>query len=99
MPQVSKSSWLPVLLPFAIRLPLAALTGTFWVPDEYYQALEPAHQSVFGYGHLTWEWTTLRPIRSFFYPSLFIPLYKLLAVLNLDDTGALVSMAAKGKVS
>ncbi|XP_065322971.1 GPI mannosyltransferase 3-like [Gordionus sp. m RMFG-2023] len=29
---------------------------TFYVPDEYWQALEPAYQNIYGYGELTWEW-------------------------------------------
>jgi hypothetical protein len=40
---------------------------------------------VFGYGHLTWEWTYERPVRSFVYPALNVPLYWLLKVTGLDD--------------
>jgi phosphatidylinositol glycan class B len=29
---------------------------TFFDPDEYWQSLEVAHEHVFGYGYLTWEW-------------------------------------------
>ncbi|WVO17877.1 hypothetical protein L204_105575 [Cryptococcus depauperatus] len=32
---------------------------TYFQPDEFYQALEPAHHKVFGYGYLTWEWQDL----------------------------------------
>ncbi|ELU43975.1 glycosyltransferase family 22 protein [Rhizoctonia solani AG-1 IA] len=49
-------------------------------PDEYFQALEPAYHAVFGTGHLTWEWTTNPPIRSFAYPSLFVPAYALVKI-------------------
>lgn len=32
---------------------------TYFQPDEFYQALEPAHYYVFGYGYLSWEWRDL----------------------------------------
>ena len=51
------------LLPLAFRSVTLLLPLTFFQPDEFYQALEPAHQLVFGYGHLTWEWKDL-PIPS-----------------------------------
>jgi len=73
-------------LPFLVRPLIALLTHTFFQPDEYFQALEPAHHIVFGYGHLTWEWTASPPIRSIAYPALFVPVYWLLKVLALDDT-------------
>jgi phosphatidylinositol glycan class B len=38
---------------------LSLLSQTFFQPDEFYQALEPAHRLVFGYGVLTWEWRDL----------------------------------------
>ncbi|KAJ1310027.1 hypothetical protein OPQ81_006780 [Rhizoctonia solani] len=59
-------------------------------PDEYFQALEPAYHAVFGSGHLTWEWTTNPPIRSFAYPALFVPAYALVKALRLENTYALV---------
>jgi phosphatidylinositol glycan class B len=40
------------------------------------------------YGHLTWEWT--RGIRSYFYPSVFALLYKLLDVLKIDERVLLI---------
>ncbi|KAK0549103.1 glycosylphosphatidylinositol anchor biosynthesis [Tilletia horrida] len=43
-----------VLLSF--RLLNAALTQTFFQPDEFWQSLEIAHRIVFGYGYQTWEW-------------------------------------------
>ena len=78
-------------LPFLFRVTIALLTQTFFQPDEYFQSLEPAHRAVFGYGHLTWEWTIEQPIRSPFYPSLFVPVYWLLKVTGLDGTFLLVS--------
>jgi phosphatidylinositol glycan class B len=39
-----------------IRLFNAFTIRTFFQPDEYYQVLEPAHNFVYGYGYMTWEW-------------------------------------------
>ena len=79
-----------VLTAFAVRIIIALVTTTFFQPDEYFQALEPAHQLVFGYGHLTWEWLTELPIRSILYPALNVPVYYALKILHLDDTALLV---------
>lgn len=35
------------------------LPHTFFQPDEFYQAYEPAYSAVFGHGFLTWEWRDL----------------------------------------
>ncbi len=78
------------LLAIAIRVLIALATRTFFQPDEYFQSLEVAHHAVFGYGQLTWEWLSPKPIRSIVYPALNIPVYWLLKVLSLDDTAALV---------
>lgn len=63
------------------------LVRTFFSPDEYWQALEVGHRITFGYGYLTWEWGTVG-LRSVLHPALFAGLYKLLAILGLED-GAL----------
>ena len=66
------------------RLVNCAILSTFFVPDEYFQCVEVAHESVFGYGSLTWEWKPDRPMRSFLYPSLFaLPLSILKVRLHL----------------
>ncbi|EIW60158.1 glycosyltransferase family 22 protein [Trametes versicolor FP-101664 SS1] len=78
----------PVAL--AVRIGIALATCTFFQPDEYYQSLEVAHHLVFGYGQLTWEWLTPKPIRSIVYPALNVHIYWLLKVLSLDDTAALI---------
>lgn len=64
------------------RLVNVILVRTVHVPDEYWQSLEVAHRLAFGYGHLTWEWTTM--IRSYAYPFLISILYRALAALSLD---------------
>lgn len=71
------------ILALSVRILIALSTRTFFQPDEYYQALEPAHALVFGYGHLTWEWLTPQPIRSVIYPALNVPIYWLLKVTGL----------------
>ena len=77
-------------LALVIRVTIALATRTFFQPDEYFQGLEPAHFLVFGYGDLTWEWTSKPPIRSIIYPALNIPIYWLLKVFRLDGTSLLV---------
>ncbi|OCH87404.1 glycosyltransferase family 22 protein [Obba rivulosa] len=73
-----------------VRVMLALATWTFFQPDEYFQSLEVAHQLVYGYGKLTWEWVSPKPIRSIFYPALNVPVYWLLRVLRLDHTELLI---------
>lgn len=72
-----------------IRLSAVFLVQTFFVPDEYYQSLEVAHNFVFGYGYLTWEWQ--EGIRSYTYPMMFSFLYKVLKLLDWDSQWAVVS--------
>ncbi|GAA5903644.1 hypothetical protein JCM8208_003643 [Rhodotorula glutinis] len=43
-------------LALALRLANAGLSRAFFQPDEYWQALEPAHRWVWGFGWATWEW-------------------------------------------
>jgi phosphatidylinositol glycan class B len=61
---------------------------TFFVPDEYWQSVEVAHNYVFDYGYLTWEWK--KKIRSFSYPFLFTLPYMILKYFNLDNTDLLI---------
>ncbi|KAF8508374.1 glycosyltransferase family 22 protein [Gautieria morchelliformis] len=77
-------------LAICLRIAVALLSVTYFQPDEYFQALEPAHHLVFGYGHLTWEWRTRPPIRSIFFPMLFAPVYWMLKILGLDEPYLLV---------
>ena len=55
----------------AFRAANALLVRTAFVPDEYWQSLEVAHDLVFGYGHRTWEWAPETALRSFAHPVLF----------------------------
>ncbi|KAK7743756.1 glycosylphosphatidylinositol anchor biosynthesis [Diatrype stigma] len=57
---------------FAWRLINALCVRTFFQPDEYFQALEPAWQLVYGDGSgswLTWEW--INGLRSSLHPAIF----------------------------
>lgn len=49
----------PLLIALFIRSLSLLLPQTYFQPDEFFQALEPAHNLVFGFGHLTWEWRDL----------------------------------------
>lgn len=73
-----------------LRVLMALNTRTFFQPDEFFQSLEVAHHTVFGYGHLTWEWLAPIPIRSVFFPSLWVPVYWLLRITGLHNTSLLI---------
>ncbi|XP_044728935.1 GPI mannosyltransferase 3 [Chrysoperla carnea] len=78
-----------VLLHFCIlRLLSVWIVNTWYVPDEYWQSTEVAHNFVFGYGYLTWEWKT--GLRSYIYPLFIAGIYKTLAFLHLDSAYLLV---------
>jgi phosphatidylinositol glycan class B len=70
-------------LALAFRAANALLVRTYFNPDEHWQCLEVAHRVAFGYGHLTWEWK--RGLRSYLHPLIFAALYKILALLHLDN--------------
>lgn len=78
------------LVILCVRVCLALLTDTFFQPDEFYQSLEVAHHVVFGYGYVTWEWASERPVRSPVYPALYAIVYQLIKSLKLDNTRLLV---------
>ncbi|KAH0830640.1 glycosyltransferase family 22 protein [Lanmaoa asiatica] len=79
-----------ILFSVVFRVLVALFTQSYFQPDEYFQALEPAHKYVFGYGHLTWEWVNPQPLRSMLYPALNVPVYWLLKVSGLDIYPSLV---------
>lgn len=54
-----RSSWRGLFLAALLLRSTSLLSQTFFQPDEFFQALEPAHHLVFGYGQLTWEWRNL----------------------------------------
>ena len=65
------------------------LLRTNFVPDEYFQALEPAFEVVYGRGVLTWEWSKAFCLRSYVGLLPFIGVYKLLQSAGMDSAGAL----------
>ena len=71
------------------RVVNALCVRTFFSADEYWQSVEVAHKLVFGYGHLTWEWT--HGLRGYLHPLDFpeIP-YKIAQTIGLDSTAVTV---------
>ena len=51
-------------------------------PDEHFQTLEPASHVVYGFGWLSWEWTT--GTRSWLVPALYMPLLAIFKVLGFS---------------
>lgn len=76
-----------VLFRFANAFSLA----TFFQPDEFFQALEPAHNIVFGYGYITWEWH--ERLRLALHPLLYAAAYK--AVRLVLSERATIDLAPK----
>lgn len=71
-----------------IRVLNCLLIQTSYVPDEYWQSVEVAHKSAFGYGYLTWEWK--EKIRSFLYPAVFACAYKAAEMIGFDSRAVVV---------
>lgn len=72
----------------AFRILNALLIRTWFVPDEFWQGPEVAHDVVFGYGYLTWEWK--EGLRGFTFPLLFAGGFQVLKVLGLDSTNSII---------
>lgn len=72
--------WRLFLLILLARLLNSFSIRTFFQPDEFYQALEPAHKLVYGYGYVTWEWE--EGLRSAIHPLLYALSYRLLNLVN-----------------
>lgn len=66
----------------------AIIVNTYFDPDEYWQSIEIAHHTVFGYGWVTWEW--LVGLRSWLYPLPFVAYFSLIKHCNLDGYDHLV---------
>ena len=94
-----------LLFCLAFRSLWLLLPQTYFQPDEFYQALEPAHHHVFGNGYLSWEWQDLPlqgdqswwmnvigggRMRGWIWPSVFVGIYRLLQITKLDNTFLLV---------
>lgn len=89
---ISFSNVIPPTLFFGFvvfRLCNSFLTRTFFQPDEYWQSLEPAHNLVYGYGYLTWEWR--EGLRSAAHPLIFAAFYWLASnVFGVSSPDAIV---------
>jgi len=72
----------------AVRLFHFFLVCSQYVPDEYWQSLEIAHNIIFDYGYLTWEW--ILGIRSYISILHIIMLYKTLQFFSLDTLQLLI---------
>lgn len=86
---LDKTGRAPFLTVFAWRLVNALTIHTFFQADEYWQALEPAHRAVFGYGYLTWEWR--HGLRSYLHPLLYMLPYWVVKQLDGDYWYVLVA--------
>ncbi|XP_072430573.1 GPI mannosyltransferase 3 isoform X1 [Chiloscyllium punctatum] len=71
-----------------LRIVNCFLVQTSFVPDEYWQSLEVAHNMVFKYGYLTWEWK--ERLRGYAYPLFFASFYKLLQIFKKDTVQLLI---------
>ncbi|KAJ8985666.1 hypothetical protein NQ317_015163 [Molorchus minor] len=76
------------LILLAVRLASVFIVQTSFVPDEYWQSLEVAHNIVFKYGYLTWEWS--KGIRSYIPPLVVAAFYKILQIIGLDTVTNLI---------
>uniref|UniRef100_A0A8C5PAX8 Mannosyltransferase n=1 Tax=Leptobrachium leishanense TaxID=445787 RepID=A0A8C5PAX8_9ANUR len=77
-----------ILFTITFRIVNCFLVQTSFVPDEYWQSLEVAHNMTFHYGYLTWEWN--EGLRGFSYPLVFACLYKILYWIGKDDVWCLI---------
>ncbi|KAM4747857.1 GPI mannosyltransferase 3 [Rhinophrynus dorsalis] len=83
-----------VFLTITFRILNCVLVQTSFVPDEYWQSLEVAHNMTFNnlnndnYGYLTWEWN--EGLRGFSYPLVFASMYKVLYWIGKDDAWLLI---------
>lgn len=66
----------------AFRVLNALLVRTFFQPDEYFQSWEKAHNDVFGYGQVTWEWKL--SLRTSLVPVVFAKIFRLANLIGVD---------------
>ncbi len=73
---IEKNSW-QALFFYYLLLVLMAIMGVGWLQaDEHFRVLEPAHQIVYGYSTLPWEFNLDFPIVSWFLGLIYsVPLY------------------------
>jgi phosphatidylinositol glycan class B len=83
------------LLCWAGRLLIATITRTGFVPDEYFQTIEPAFRAVHGYGIATWEWLPQYRIRSYVSVLPYAAALLLLKVLGTGEDGTGTVLACR----
>lgn len=71
-----------------IRLFHLYIVRSWYVPDEYWQSLEIAHNITFGFGYRTWEWIV--GIRSYISVSWIVMVYTTLKFFSLDTLTLLI---------
>ncbi len=76
------SIWILLAAGFVLRICFAATSLTVVYPDEHFQILEPANWVINGFGWKSWEW--YHGVRSWFVPSLYMPLLALLKILGIQ---------------
>ncbi|KAE8351147.1 putative mannosyltransferase [Aspergillus coremiiformis] len=94
LPSTTTSTSHVFLFLIAFRLLNALALRTFFQPDEFFQSLEPAWQTVFGEDHgawITWEWR--HHLRSSIHPLLFATAY---SVADLFARTLRLSPATRG---
>ncbi|KEG14990.1 GPI mannosyltransferase 3 [Trypanosoma grayi] len=79
---VTRLSWVVIILVFLYRLFLCATIATAESPDEWWQSTEVAYHMVFGKGHLPWEWHY--GLRSVLFPGIIAFPFFLLKLVGLD---------------
>jgi hypothetical protein len=85
-------AWILIGLGFALRMFAAVTTIDYLHPDQHFQSLEPASHIVYGYGWLSWEWTS--GVRSWIIPSLYVPVLGFFKLMGVQG-GALVIIACR----
>ena len=73
-----------IWLVLAYRVLIAITLRSTFSPDEHWQSIEVAHEAVFGYGYLTWEWWDAHRIRSIVHPMIYMFFYEFLSIFNID---------------
>mgnify|MGYP004709833199 CR=1 FL=1 len=71
-----------LLLSFCFRILNSFLLFTFFQPDEYYQAWEPAYIEMFHRGYKTWEWHA--GLRTSLLPRFFTLIIRIAEILNIN---------------
>ncbi|NHJ49034.1 MAG: phospholipid carrier-dependent glycosyltransferase [Asgard group archaeon] len=89
--EILKANWLILLIwliAFTIRVFVAIFSKGYIHPDEHYQSIEVAYDTVFGLGRIPWEFED--GIRSWFYPGIVVVIFKSLKFIGITDINSLI---------